>query len=142
MKNMLLTLLVAFLFSCGNRNEQKSKATQQETNVITEFEFSKEMHNFGSLQAGEIVVFTFEFKNSGENNLLIQKVETDCGCMRAEFSKENVLPGESGIIEVEFDSSGLWGKQFKTIEVYANTKKPKQLAIFAEVLNEEIEIKY
>ena len=142
MKNVLFILVVVFLFSCGNKNAKNTDAAQQETNGLTEFEFTEEMHNFGSLQSGEIVVYTFEFKNSGENILMIKNVETDCGCVKANFSKEPVLPGKIGVIEVEFDSSGLWGKQFKTIEIHANTKKPKQLAIFAEVKNEELEIKY
>jgi hypothetical protein len=44
--------------------------------------------------------------------------------------------------KVEFDSSGLFGKQIKSIVVHANKKKPKQLAIFAEVQNKQIEYKY
>ena len=142
MKKILFILSVFALISCGYKNAKKTNTTRVETKGLTEFEFSKEMHNFGTLQSGEIVVYTFEFKNSGKNNLLIKDVLTDCSCVRAEFPKEHVLPGETGIVEIEFDSSGLWGKQFKTIEINANTKKPKQLAIFAEVQNEEIEINY
>lgn len=142
MKNILSILVVLFLFSCGNKNTKKSNTTLPETNGLTEFEFSEEMHNFGLLQSGEIVVYTFEFKNTGKNNLIIEDIDSDCGCVNARIPKETLLPGETGIVEIEFDSSGLWGKQLKTIEVVANTKKPKQLAIFAEVQNEKIEIKY
>jgi hypothetical protein len=146
MKKMLFILVVFLVFSCGNKtsstNFKNSKTTQPETNGLAEFEFTKEIHNFGSLQSGEIVVYTFEFKNTGNNNLIINNIETGCGCIKADFSKKTVLPGERGFIDVEFDSSGLWGKQFKTIEVYANTKKTKQLAIFAKIQNEQLEIKY
>ena len=100
------------------------------------------MHDFGILQSGEIVVFSFTVTNTGNSELKIKNVEADCGCVHAEFLKEPVPPGKTGLIEVEFDSSGLFGRQFKTIEVHANTKKPKQLAIFAEVQNEQLEIKY
>ena len=146
MKKCVFILIVFVLFSCGNKTINKDTVSetinQQATNGLAEFEFTEEMHNFGTLQSGEIAVYTFEFKNSGDNNLLIKDVETDCGCIKADFSKKQILPGKTGIIEVEFDSAGLWGKQFKSIEIHANTKKTKQLAIFAEVQNEKIEIKY
>ena len=146
MKNVLFITFVFLVFSCSNekkgKNTENKAKNQTETNRITEFEFSKEMHNFGTLQSGEIAVVTFEFKNTSHTELVIGTIESDCGCVKADFSKEPVLPGKTGIVEVEFDSSGLWGKQFKTIEIYANTKEPKQLTIFAEVKNEQIEITY
>lgn len=146
MKKYLFIPVVFLLFSCGNKTgstkTETQKINQTGTNALTEFVFTKEMHNFGSLKSGEIVVYSFEFKNTGNNNLVVNDITTDCGCVKVDFSKEPLPPGETGIIEVEFDSSGLWGKQFKSIEVHANTKKTKQLAIFAEVQNQEIEIKY
>jgi len=137
----LLTLLACQGKSSSN-NKKGNNHAEKEINGTTEFEFNEEKHNFGSLQSGEIVVYTFVFTNSGNKNLTIDDVVTDCGCVHTEFPKEPVAPGKTGLIEVEFDSSGLFGRQFKTIEVHANTKKSKQLAIFAEVQNEQLEIKY
>jgi hypothetical protein len=146
MNKTALICILFVLFSCnaGKKSNppKENIPVRNESNGVTEFEFNEEMHNFGSLQAGEIVIFTFVFTNTGENNLQIDNVEADCGCVKVNFLKEPVLPGNSGTIEIEFYSSGLFGKQFKTIEIYANTKKPKQIAIFAEVQNEQIEIKY
>lgn len=144
-KFLSIFVLLGLLACQGKNSVQNPKDNQlkeMKTSKITNVEFNEEMHNFGSLQSGEIVVYTFVFTNTGDNNLIIDNVVTDCGCIRADFPKEPVAPGKTGLIEVEFDSSGLFGRQFKTIEVYANTKKPKQLAIFAEVQNEQLEIKY
>ena len=123
-------------------SEKKNPPPEHKSIGITEFVFNEEMHNFGSLQAGEIVVCTFVVINTGNKMLTIKDVVTDCGCVNVRFPKEPILKGNTGLIEVEFDTSGLFGRQFKTIEVHANTKKPKQLAIFAEVQNEQLEIKY
>lgn len=134
------------LTSCHGKNEKNSDSTnpfsKETIKGIPEFEFTEEMHNFGSLHSGEIIVCTFVFSNVGNGNLIINNVTADCGCVHAEFTKNPVAPGKTGLIEVEFDSSGLTGRQYKTIEIHANTKKSKQLAIFAEVQNEQIEIKY
>ena len=100
------------------------------------------MHNFGSLTAGEIVVYTFKFTNTGNANYLIDKTYSDCGCVKTSYTKEGIKPGKTGIIELEFDSSGMVGKEFKTIEIHGNSKELKHLAIFAEVKNEILKIKY
>ena len=140
MKQVALSLILILLYSCGiSRKEEKSG---KNTGQTTQFEFPKEMHNFGTLQAGEIVVYTFSFTNTGTNNLWINEVDTGCGCMRADYPKEMVKPGKTGKIEVEFNSSGLFGKQMKSITVKANVPEPKHLAIFAEVKNKQLEINY
>lgn len=146
MTKLISIFFLLSLLACEGKNSANNKKennpAQKEINEKTEFEFNEEMHNFGSLQSGEIVVYTFVFSNTGDKSLTIKDVVTDCGCILAEFPKEPIEPGKTGLIEVEFDSSGLFGRQFKTIEVHANTKKIKQLVIFAEVKNEQLEIKY
>lgn len=145
MFRIFFILLVVLLFSCS---PQKKEKNEKEVNVstavsgITSMEFEEEFHDLESLISGEIVVSTFVFTNVGEHNLLINNIESDCGCVSVHFSKEPVKPGDSGIIEIEFDSSGLFGQQFKSIEIHANTKDLKHLAIFASVKNEDLEIKY
>ena len=145
MNKFIFIIGCILLISCTSKNtsnSEKVNSVQNESKKLSEFEFNEEMHNFGTLQSGEILVYSFPFINTGKENLKINDVETDCGCLKVKFSEKPVLPGEKGYIEVEFDSSGLIGRQFKTIEVHANIKKPKQLAIFANVENEQLEIKY
>ncbi len=135
----IYTIIISLLLfvACSPKKEKQGS---EKAAGITSISFDEAMHNFGQLQAGEIVVYTFAFTNSGEHNLIIEDAETDCGCVHVNFPEHAVKPGEKGRIEVEFDSSGLIGRQLKTIEIRANCKEPKQLVIFAEVKNEQIEI--
>lgn len=143
MNKIVLIIAVFILFSCNNSNKkQKYSLEFPETQSFTEIKFEEEIHDLGILQAGEIVVYSFRFTNIGNQNLIIKKIETDCDCVKTKFSEESIPPNSSSVLEVIFNSSGLFGKQFKTIEFYSNTKEPKQLAIFAEVKNNQIEIKY
>ena len=141
-------LFIIFVFTLISCSPQKGSQKKTEVNVsekstgVTEIAFSEEIHDFGELISGEIVVATFVLTNSGEHNLIINKVISDCGCVQVSFPEEPVKPGETGFIEVEFDSSGMFGKQFKSIEIHANCKEPKHLAIFAKIINEQLEIKY
>jgi hypothetical protein len=145
MQRVFLIFLVLTIFSCipdSKKSGENNLSEQDEVTGITKIEFNENIHDFGHLKSGEIVVYTFTFENIGEHNLLIENLKSDCGCLQIRFSKESIKPGETGNIEVEFNSSGLFGKQFKSIEIYANTKELKHLAIFAEIENEHLEIKY
>lgn len=143
MKLTGIIIILYVVFSCGSSKTEKQEQVEfQSGTQITEFEFLKEMYNFGTLQAGEIGIFTFTFTNTGDNNLWINEVETGCGCVTVKYEEEPVNPGENGEIEIEFDTSGLYGKQMKTITVEANVSNPKHLTIFADVNNEQLEIKY
>jgi hypothetical protein len=139
MKQLVLVSFLIFSFACGNKASEKTTAETtnhplEKTTVI----FDEQAHNFGKLKAGEIVVHTFVFTNSGNNNYQIERVVADCACLNTHFSEEFIKPGEKGKIEVEFNTAGTAGREYKTIEVYGNSKELKHLAIFAEVKNEII----
>jgi len=143
MNRVLLLALILALFSCSEK-KPKLKNEEKSENIISQMpkiEFDEEIHDFGVIKAGEILTYSFQFTNRGETDLIIDKAETDCGCIEATVVKSTVPPGEKGIIEVKFNSAGLFGKQLKTVEVKSNSKEPKHLIIFAEVENEQIEFK-
>jgi hypothetical protein len=143
MKNIIIFALIFALVSCSEKkqNDKNERIKENTTGKIPTIEFDEEMHDFGLIKAGEILTFSFEFTNRGEADLKINKVETDCGCIEADIVKSCVTPGEKGIIEVKFNSSGLFGKQLKTVEIQSNCKETKHLIIFAEVENEQIEFR-
>uniref|UniRef100_UPI0032162C91 DUF1573 domain-containing protein n=1 Tax=uncultured Draconibacterium sp. TaxID=1573823 RepID=UPI0032162C91 len=141
MRNTVLILLILTLFACGGQPGTKATKTPVNTEKTT-IKFEEETHSFGKLTAGEIVLFTFEFTNTGTTDYRIESVHSDCGCVKTYYTKEPVKPGKTGIIELEFDTSGLVGREYKTIEVSGNSTELKHLAIFAEVKNEFLDIKY
>ena len=140
MRNTAFLLLLILLFACNS--QPKKTETIAVPAEKTSIAFKEKMHNFGSLTAGEIVVYTFEFTNTGEHNFVIESVESDCGCIHVNYKKQAVKPGDKGLIEIEFNTAGMVGKEFKSIEVLGNSKELKHLAIFAEVDNELIDLKY
>ena len=86
------------------------------------FEFENDVFEFGKISQGEKVSHSFRFKNIGEADLIINKVEGSCGCtVMKGWPKHPVKPGELGKIDVVFDSNGKKGIQNKTISVVANT---------------------
>ena len=141
MKPFLFLTMVFLLVSCVNTNEQKSKTKADPE--VTELpgdalKFETETHDFGRVQAGEILTFSFVFENSGSGPIQIKDAVTDCGCVSAKIQQNQVNQGESGVVEVTFNSAGLFGRQLKTVEILWNSKELKHLIIFAEVENDQL----
>jgi hypothetical protein len=144
MKYLFLLILVFVFLSCGIKKSEKKEIQSKEIekNEIVEIVFEEEAHDFGELKSGEIVAYSFVFINTGKQNLVIKNAESDCNCVQVSFPKEPIKPGKKGIIEVEFDSSGMFGKNLRTIEIESNSQEIKHLVIFANIINEQIEINY
>jgi hypothetical protein len=61
-----------------------------------------------------------ELMNSGNDTLRIYSVQPSCGCTTIKQPKNILLPFESDVVEVEFNSSGYHGKVEKHINITTN----------------------
>lgn len=122
----LFAFIILFLSitACSNQGSNKEPVHISEnldTNKGTPLiKFDKQEHDFGKIFQGEKVTYIFKFKNIGSDNLIIKSAAASCGCTVPKFPRDPLAPGETGEIEVTFDSSGRFGKQTKTITVWTN----------------------
>ena len=138
---MVFVLSVLLISSCNSGAKKTAPNGQVNSSGETKFVFSEEIHNFGSLKAGEVVSFTFIFKNEGTKALIITSVDSGCGCTEVKIPNKTIEPGQAGQIEVIYNSAGEVGKQLKTITLFSNADQPKKLLyIKANITNELIEI--
>lgn len=94
--------------------------TKAEDMARTTIEFGSEEYDYGTVTSGEKVTYKFKFTNTGSEPFEITNVKPSCGCTTPSYSKEPVMPGEEGHIDVEFDTAGKRGTQIKTITVTGN----------------------
>lgn len=133
-KLVLFALSIAafpVFFSCGNEEKKTVSAdvvanpataeAPADSDNLPKFQWEKEVHDFGIIQQGERVAYSFKFTNVGKSDLIIASAKGSCGCTVPEFSSEPVKPGGTGKIDVVFDSEGKSGHQDKTVTVMANT---------------------
>lgn len=133
---VLMVLLSGVLLSCQNDgNKQLSgdlvtnpKSAQSPSDKKPVLTFDKNEFDFGKILQGEVVSYTFHFKNTGNAPLLITGVEKSCGCTASDYPREPIQPGESGEIKITYDSKGHHGFQSKVLIVKSNTM-PSQTAI-------------
>lgn len=84
--------------------------------------FDEEVYKFGTVSQGEQFTHTFTFENTGKSPLVLSFVEGSCGCtVMKDWPKEPIAPGESGEINVDYNSKGKSGTQSISIRVVANT---------------------
>ena len=135
-RTTIATLLFAILCfaGCNNQKNNKKEQTKVQATKYTKIRSNKTIHDFGAMKEGEILAYTFYIENTGNINLIINNIETSCGCTIVKWKKRPIKPGKKRKIEVEFNSSGRYGKQYKVISIFANVpNKVYELIITAEV---------
>ena len=96
-------------------------------------EFKQETLDYGVIDQGSDGVRVFEFTNTGSSPLIISKVSSSCGCTIPKKPEEPILPGESGEIQVKYDTKRI-GPIRKAVTVISNADTPtKVLKIKGEV---------
>jgi hypothetical protein len=65
----------------------------------------------------------YRFTNTGKTPVVIQQVESSCGCTTADLERRNYGPGESGEIVARFKIGERVGRQVKTIAVQSSDSK-------------------
>jgi hypothetical protein len=128
-----------FLESCtpvNHNNETENTYQVADTLQGTpKIVFNKDSHDFGTIVQGEVVTYTFLYRNEGEGGLVLTSASSSCGCTVPNYSKEPLLPGEQGKLEVVFDSKGKMGVQNKTVGIRTNgVPVRKILKIHVEVV--------
>ena len=91
-------------------------------------EFSTVEDDFGTVNEGEVVEYSYSFKNTGEAPLIIQSAQPSCGCTVPDWTKDPIPVGGTGFVKAKFDTNGKPNAQNKTITVTANTW-PKQTVL-------------
>ena len=112
MKKTFIFLLFAF-FTFQLYAQEKTAKIEFETTVI----------DYGTIEKGADGVRVFKFKNTGNAPLVVTTEKSSCGCTVPKKPEAPVLPGETGEIEVKYDTKRV-NPIRKTITVTSNAETP------------------
>ena len=96
--------------------------------------FKKIVHDFGTINEGGNGICDFAFTNKGKEPLIIVSVKSSCGCTIPEYPQKPILPGQSDVIKVKYDTNRQ-GPINRTVTIVSNSKNsPVVLSIKGNVV--------
>jgi len=104
---LLVLLAAGLLTACNNKAPQIS--------------IEPPLQDLGT-QPQQLIDLVFEVKNTGNADLVIEKVSVSCECTTAELEKSIIPPGESAELRVKFDPAedNLFGEIQRIIYLRSN----------------------
>ncbi|HTL81588.1 MAG TPA: DUF1573 domain-containing protein, partial [Bacteroidia bacterium] len=83
--------------------------------------FDTTTFDFGSVVRGAYLCHEYHFMNNGTDTLIITEVHGSSNADFAEYPKEPILPGKSGIIKYYYTTANCYGLVAKTCTVQSNS---------------------
>lgn len=111
-------VIVFLCFSVALLNASAQQPVVSNSNGA-KIKFESEVIEYGIIQQDGNGNREVKFTNVGKEPLILQNVNSSCGCLVATWPKEPIAPGKSGVIKVHYDTKRV-GKFEKTITVQSN----------------------
>ena len=118
-------LLVILFISCS-LNAQK-------------IEFKTETIDYGTIVKNSNGERTFSFTNTGSAPLIINRVQSTCGCTIPKKPEAPIMPGEKGEIQVSYDTNR-FGRFNKQIIIFSNAKEARKVIRIKGFVSKEISL--
>lgn len=112
--------------------EKAAKALAENPNAPI-IKFDKVVHDYGEIDQHADGNCEFKFTNEGKEPLILSNVRSSCGCTVPVWPRQPILPGQSDVIKVKYDTKRV-GLINKSIQVYSNaTQKTVVLKIKGKI---------
>lgn len=129
MKNVLTLLFLSVMCCLG----AWAQGEQPKNGAVIRLDETS--YEFGDIIQGEKVSHIFTFTNSGNQPLILSDIVTTCGCTAPSWSRDPILPGQSGEIQITFNSDNKMGRQNKGITILSNAiNSPARVTISCNIL--------
>lgn len=100
---------------------------ENQTEAYPKIEITPEYFDFGEVNYGQVLEYTFKVKNAGSEILEIKRVATSCACTSAKISEEKISPNQEAGLIVSYDTgamSGPHGKGEQERIIYIKSNDP------------------
>ena len=128
--NIFYLIIIILITSCISNSQDNQDSKKPEIS------FKDSVYNFKSVDRGNEVKHSFIFTNTGDENLVVDKVIAGCDCTKIPYYSSGVIPpGDTGSVKIKLETAGLFGPQAKMILVRSNAalNKRKRLIVRAYV---------
>lgn len=126
---MSLALALVVMTSCGgDKKVEVGHRTTLKVNAV---------FDAGKVAIGEVIHAKFTVENTGDSPLVFSDVKGTCSCTIADYPKEAIAPGKTGIIKATVDTKAApVGRLQKSIRILANTTpEVTVVSVQADIIN-------
>lgn len=115
-----ISIIMLLMISCGPTSQNNIKPKAQLTLVMPSTIAPQTIIDtlkVGNIIEGETIKTYFYLKNNNSTPLVIASTVTGCGCTNLEYNKTPIMPGDSTLFTLIFDSKDRFGTQLKDIDI-------------------------
>ena len=118
--SILFSTVIGLVTQAFAQTNAPAEAPKAAPSAGAKIVFAEPIHDFGKVESGQPVKYSFIFTNAGTATLEVTEVKPGCGCTTAGEWDKKVEPGKTGTISVQFNSTGYGGSVAKFIAVKCN----------------------
>jgi hypothetical protein len=104
-----------------------------------EFKFEKETIDYGKIEKDSNGERSFVFTNVGDQPIIIERVQSSCGCTVPKKPEGPIMPGKKAEIKVKYATNRVGGFS-KSITIYSNAKNPRKIVRIKGLVNKAISL--
>lgn len=127
-KLVIIAIATLFTFSINAQEYTKEGVTARSTSNVKQeadpngaiIKFETQTVDYGVIEKGSDGTREFKFTNTGKSPLKIKNVKSTCGCTIPTYPKGEIMPGESGVINVKYNTNRA-GRFSKSVSIFTNT---------------------
>lgn len=100
---------------------------EDQTGAQPKIEITPKYFDFGEVDYGKVLEYSFSVKNLGKEILEVKRIATSCACTTAKINKEKLNPEEEAELLVTYDTgamSGSHGKDKQERIIYVKSNDP------------------
>jgi hypothetical protein len=92
--------------------------------------WSNDTLSYNTIEEGMVVIDSFTVRNTGEYPYMIYSTKTSCDCTILSAPEFPVMPGESAVVRVEFNSANKIGKTRAGIVLFDNSAPNRRSILY------------
>ena len=97
--------------------------------------------DFGSINRGEVITRDITLMNAGTETLVIGRAEASCGCTGTLVSSDHIATGETGSLQIMFNSKNFSGPVHKSVTINSNAgEAAKTVLAFTVTVIDEVKV--
>lgn len=115
---IIVLIVMAFFFGDAVRIFYDSFLNQQNSSVL---KLKKVIHDFDTVSYNSKSSVFFHYSNASENNLVINNIQTNCGCTVGDWNNTPIMKNQIDSLEVIFSAEDK-GYFLREITIISNSK--------------------